>query len=126
MTENDLARVVFEAGLKVHKTLGPGLLESAYEACLYHELIKLQLQVEKQVALPLVYEEVMLEAGYRIDLRVENKLIVEIKSVEALNDLHMAQIITYLKLSDCRLGLLINFNTVLFKNGVRRVINGIL
>ena len=126
MSENELAKIVFEAGLKIHKTLGPGLLESAYEACLCYELLKHQLHVERQVALPLIYEEIKLEAGYRIDLKVENKLIVEIKSVEALNDLHMAQIITYLKLSDCKLGLLINFNTVLFKNGVKRVISGTL
>ena len=126
MTENDLAKIVFESGLKIHKLLGPGLLESAYEACLFHELLKQKIHVEKQVALPLVYEDIKLEAGYRIDMKIENKLIVEIKSVEALNDLHMAQILTYLKLSNCKLGLLINFNTVLFKDGVKRVINGTL
>jgi GxxExxY protein len=125
MTENNIAKIVFEAGLKVHKSLGAGLLESAYEECLYYELCKLNLFVEKQKALPLIYEDVKLEAGYRIDLIVENKLIIEIKSVEALNDLHMAQILTYLKLSNCKLGLLINFNTVLYKNGVRRVVNGL-
>ena len=124
MTENELAKIVFESGMKVHKALGPGLLESAYEECLYYELQKCGLSVEKQKALPLVYEEIKLDAGYRADLLVEKKLIVEIKSVEALNDLHFAQILTYLKLSDCKLGLLINFNTVLFKDGVKRVING--
>jgi GxxExxY protein len=124
MTENELAKIVFEAGLKVHKALGAGLLESAYEECLYYELQKLGLFVEKQKALPLVYEDVKLEIGYRIDLLVERKLVVEIKSVEALSDLHLAQILTYLKLSGCKLGLLINFNTVLFKTGVKRVING--
>jgi GxxExxY protein len=124
MTENELAKMVFTAGMKVHKTLGAGLLESAYEECLFYELQKNNLYVEKQKALPLVYEDVKLEAGYRIDLLVERKLIIEIKSVEALNDLHLAQILTYLKLSGCKLGLLINFNTVLFKNGVKRVING--
>jgi len=126
MTENELSKIVFEAGLKVHKALGPGLLESSYEECLFYELSKQKLFVEKQIALPLVYEEVRLDAGFRIDLRVEQKLIVEIKSVEALNDLHMAQIITYLRLSRCKLGLLINFNTLLFKDGVKRVINGII
>ena len=125
MTENELAKIAFEAGLKVHKVLGPGLLESAYEECLYYELIKLGLKVEKQKALPLVYEELKLDAGYRIDLLVENKLIIEIKSVEALNDLHFAQILTYLKLSKCKLGLLINFNSVLFKDGIKRVVNGL-
>jgi GxxExxY protein len=110
--------------LKVHKNLGPGLLESSYEECLSYEINKLGIKVEKQKALPLIYEEVKLDIGYRIDLIVEDKLIIEIKSVEALNDLHMAQILTYLKLSNCKLGLLINFNSVLFKNGVKRVING--
>jgi GxxExxY protein len=125
MTENELSRIVFDAGLKVHRALGAGLLESAYEECLYYELCKLNLKVDKQKALPLVYEEVKLDAGYRIDLLVENKLVIEIKSVEALNDLHMAQILTYLKLSNCKLGMLMNFNTVLFKNGVKRVVNGL-
>ena len=125
MTENELSKLVFDSGLKVHKTLGPGLLESAYEECLSFELQKLGLKVEKQKALPLVYEEVKLDAGYRIDLMVENKLIIEIKSVEALNDLHLAQILTYLRLSNCKLGMLINFNSVYFKDGVKRVVNGL-
>lgn len=124
MNENELAKIVFDLGLKVHKNLGPGLLESSYEECLFYEINKLGIKVEKQKALPLVYEEVKLDIGYRIDLIVENKLIIEIKSVEALIDIHMAQILTYLKLSNCKLGLLINFNTVLFKNGIKRVING--
>ncbi len=126
MTENEISEIVFESGLKVHRNLGPGLLESAYEECLYYELTKIGLRVEKQKALPLVYEEVRLDAGYRIDLLVENKLIIEIKSVEELHDIHLAQILTYLKLSNCKLGLLINFNSLLFKDGVKRVINGIL
>jgi GxxExxY protein len=125
MIENELAKIVFEAGLNVHRALGPGLLESAYEECLYYELYCSNLKVEKQKPLPLVYREVKLDAGYRIDLLVENKLVIEIKSVDALNDLHLAQILTYLRLSNCKLGLLINFNTVLFKNGVRRVANGL-
>ena len=125
MTENEIAKTIFELGLKVHRNLGAGLLESAYEECLFYELQKTGLKVEKQKALPLIYEEVKLDAGYRIDLLVENKVVVEIKSVESLNDLHLAQILTYLKLSGCKLGLLINFNTVLFKNGVKRVVNGL-
>ena len=125
MTENELSRIVFEAGLAVHRALGPGLLESAYEECLYYELYCLKLKVEKQKPLPLIYKEVKLDIGYRIDLLVENKLVIEIKSVEALNDLHLAQILTYLKLSNTKLGMLINFNTVLFKNGVKRVVNGL-
>jgi len=123
MTENDLAKIVFYAGTKVHKTLCAGLLESAYEECLYYELQKQGLFVEKQKILPLVYEDIKLDAGYRIDLLVERKLVVELKSVEELNDLHLAQILTYLKLSDCKLGLLMNFNTVLFKDSVKRVVN---
>jgi GxxExxY protein len=124
MTENELSKMVLNAGMKVHMRLGPGLLENAYEECLCYELQKSGLFVEKQKALPLIYNDVKLEAGYRIDLLVEHKLVVEVKSVEALNDLHMAQILTYLKLSGCKLGLLLNFNSVLFKDGVKRVING--
>ena len=126
MTENELSKIVFESGLKIHRALGPGLLESAYEECLFYELIKANVFVEKQKGLPLVYEEVKLDIGYRTDLVIENKLIVEIKAVDVLNDIHLAQILTYLKLSNCKLGLLINFNVVLFKDGVKRVINGSL
>lgn len=126
MTENEIFKIVFECALRVHKVLGPGLLESAYEECLFYELKKANLKVEKQKSLPLVYEEVKLDVGYRIDILVEDKFIVEIKAVETLNDVHLAQLLTYLKLSDCKLGLLINFNVKLFKEGVRRVINGTL
>ena len=126
MTENELSKIVFESGLKIHRAFGPGLLESAYEECLFYELVKANVFVEKQKGLPLVYEEVKLDIGYRTDLVIENKLIVEIKAVEVLNDIHLAQILTYLKLSNCKLGLLINFNVVLFKDGVKRVINGSL
>ena len=126
MTENEISKIVFESALKVHKNLGPGLLESAYEECLFYELKKSNLFVEKQKALPLIYEEVKLDVGYRIDLIVENKFIIEVKSVEILNEVHLAQVLTYLRLSDCKLGLLINFNVKLLKEGVRRVINGAL
>jgi GxxExxY protein len=98
------------------------LLEGAYEECLFYELYKSGLRVQKQKALPLVYEEVRMEAGYRVDLLVENTVIVEIKSVEALNDVHFAQILTYLKLSGCKLGLLVNFNVKHLKDGIKRVI----
>jgi GxxExxY protein len=124
MTEDEISKIVFNCALKVHKTLGPGLLESAYEECLFYELKKNDLKIEKQKTLPLVYEEVRLEVGYRIDIIIENKFIVEIKSVESLNDVHLAQLLTYLKLANCKLGLLINFNVKLLKDGVRRVING--
>ena len=126
MTENEISKIVFESALKVHKVLGPGLLESAYEECLFYELKKSNLKVEKQKALPLIHEEVKLDVGYRIDMIIENKFIVEVKSVEALTDVHLAQLLTYLRLSDCRLGLLINFNVKLLKEGVRRIINGAL
>ncbi|MBP9849210.1 MAG: GxxExxY protein [Flavobacterium sp.] len=125
MTENELSRIVFDCALKVHQSLGPGLLESAYEECLYYELRKTGLNVEKQKPLPLIYEEVKLDVGYRIDIIVENKLIIEIKSVEALSDVHFAQLLTYLKLTNCKLGLLINFNVSLIKNGVKRVVNNL-
>ncbi|WP_188049401.1 GxxExxY protein [Flavobacterium sp. GP15] len=126
MDENEISKIVFESALKIHKVLGPGLLESAYEECLFYELKKSGLKVEKQKQLPLVYEEVRLDVGYRIDIIIEDKFIVEIKSVEALTHVHLAQLLTYLKLSNCKLGLLINFNVSLLKNGVRRVINGTL
>lgn len=126
VTEDEISKIVFDAALKVHKSLGPGLLESAYEECLYYELKKTNLKVEKQKPLPLIYEEVKLEIGYRIDIIIEDKFIVEIKSVESLNDVHLAQLLTYLKLTNCKLGLLINFNVKLLKNGVRRIINGTL
>lgn len=124
MSENEIANIVFESALKVHKRLGPGLLESAYEECLFYELKKTNLKVEKQKALPLIYDEVRLDIGYRLDLVIEDKFIVEIKAVESLNDIHLAQILTYLKLSECKLGMLINFNVTLLKNGVKSVING--
>ena len=123
-TENEIAKIVYDCALKVHKQLGPGLLESAYEECLFYELKKTGLKVQKQMALPLIYEEVELEIGYRIDIIIENKFIIEIKAVEALNDVHLAQVLTYLKLSNCKLGMLINFNVTLIKNGIKRVING--
>ena len=125
MVENEISGVIVGCALKIHKALGPGLLESAYEECLYYELDKEGLLVEKQKPLPLVYENVKLDVGYRVDLLVENKVIIEIKSVEALNDVHLAQVLTYLKLSGCKLGLLINFNVSLIKNGIRRVVNNL-
>lgn len=125
MTENEISKIVFDCALKVHKSLGPGLLESAYEECLFYELRKTDLIVEKQKPLPLIYEDVKLEIGYRVDLIIENKVIIEIKSVDALNDIHLAQVLTYLKLSNCKLGMLMNFNVTLIKNGIRRVVNNL-
>jgi GxxExxY protein len=125
MSENELSRIVFDCALKVHQNLGPGLLESAYEECLFYELKKTGVEVQKQKGLPLIYEDVKLDIGYRIDIIIENKLILEIKSVEALNDVHFAQLLTYLKLTDCKLGMLINFNVNLIKNGIKRVANNL-
>ena len=115
-------KIILDSAFQVHTILGPGLLESAYEECLYFELIQAGLNVQKQKALPLIYKENKLEVGYRIDLLVEDKIVVEIKSVEMLCDVHLAQILTYLKLSHCRLGLLINFNVPHLKDGIKRVI----
>ena len=106
--------------------MGPGLLESSYEHCLAYELRNLGLEVKQQLALPIIYKGIKLDAGYRIDLLVENKIIVEIKSVEDLAPIHTAQILTYLKLKDLKLGLLVNFNSVKVVDGVKRVINGYL
>ena len=125
ITENQLSKIVFNCALKVHQNLGPGLLESAYEECLFYELKKTGLDIQKQKAFPLVYEEVKLDIGYRIDIIIENKLILEIKSVEALNEIHFAQLLTYLKLTNCKLGMLMNFNVALIKNGIRRVVNNL-
>ena len=124
MTENEISYAIIGIAMELHKNLGPGLLESAYEECLYHELLKSGLYIEKQKPMPLVYEEVKLDIGYRLDFLLERKVVVEIKSVEALNDIHLAQVLTYLKLSNCKLGLLINFNSALFKSGYRRILKG--
>lgn len=123
MEENQITEIVIGCAIKVHKSLGPGLLESAYEECLFYELSKTKLQVEKQKPLPLIYEEVKLECGYRTDIIVESKVVIEIKAVEALNDIHLAQVLTYLKLSKCKVGLLINFNVLKLTDGLRRVVN---
>lgn len=125
MNENEISKAIFDFSLKIHRTLGPGLLESAYESCLYYELHKAGFIVAQQKPLPLIYEDVKLEAGYRVDLFIENSVIVEIKSVDKLAPVHYAQVLTYLKLSDCKLGILINFNEFLLKNGFKRVVNNL-
>jgi GxxExxY protein len=118
----ELTGSILKYAYKVHTTLGPGLLESAYEECLHYELNKNGLMVIKQKPMPLIYEEKKLELGYRIDLLVEDKIVIEVKSVDVLNPVHLAQIMTYLKLSGCRIGLLINFNVQSLKDGIKRVI----
>ncbi len=123
MTENEISEKIIGCAIEVHKSLGPGLLESAYLDCLAYELEMIGLFVERQKPLPLIYKEVKLDAGYRIDLFIERKVIIELKAVEAINDIHIAQVLTYLKLSDCRLGLLINFNVLKLVHGVKRLVN---
>ena len=123
MSENEISEKIIGCAIEIHKTLGPGLLENAYEECLFFELQKIGLQVEKQKGLPLIYKDVKLDIGYRLDLLVENKVIIELKACQEMNDIHLAQMITYLKLSECKLGLLINFNVTQLKNGIRRVVN---
>jgi GxxExxY protein len=125
MTENEISSKIIGAAIEVHKQLGPGLLESAYETCLYYELKQLNFDVKQQLALPVYYKEVKLDAGYRIDLLVEDKVIIELKSVDELLDIHTAQLLTYLKLKDLKLGLLINFNSVRVIDGVKRIVNNL-
>ncbi|ANI90033.1 GxxExxY protein [Arachidicoccus ginsenosidimutans] len=126
MTENELSNKIIGIGIEVHNALGAGLLESAYKECFYYKIAKSGLWVEKEKPMPLIFEEVKLDCGYRIDLLIENKLVVELKSVEALTDVHLAQILTYLKLGNYKLGLLMNFNVAKLKDGIKRVINGTL
>jgi GxxExxY protein len=123
MKENEITEKIIGASIEVHRALGPGLLESTYEACLYYELEQKGLWVSKQVPLPVVYKEVELEIGYRLDLLVENRVIVELKSVNELLPIHTAQLLTYLKLSEHRLGLLINFNVSKLTDGIKRIVN---
>ena len=120
MFENQITEKIIGCAIEVHKQLGPGLLESAYEECLYYELVKIGMDVKKQLALPLVYKEIKLDAGYRIDFLVENKVIIEIKSVDTIAEIHKAQLMTYMKLANINIGLLINFNVTKLKDGIVR------
>ena len=122
MTDNNITHEIIGAAIEVHKRLGPGLLESAYEECFAHELRLRNLRVDRQVGVPVVYKETKLECGYRIDLLVEGRIVVELKSVESLAPIHEAIILTYLRLSGHKIGLLINFNVAILKDGVRRFI----
>jgi GxxExxY protein len=123
MTENEISNKVIGVAIEVHKILGPGLLESAYETCLERELNIQGLTYQRQLALPLIYKDIKCDVGYKIDLLAEDKVIVEIKSVEAVNPVHIAQVLTYLRLSNRKLGLLINFNVPLLKDGIKRLVN---
>jgi GxxExxY protein len=125
MTENELARIAVDIAFKIHSRLGPGLLESVYEAIMLHELRKHGLGAEKQVGVPVVWEEVKLDIGFRADIIVERKLILELKSCEAIEPVHKKQLLTYLRLTHCHLGLLINFNVPLIKDCISRVVNNL-
>ncbi|MBE0637960.1 MAG: GxxExxY protein [Bacteroidales bacterium] len=123
MNENELSNKIIGCAIEVHKQLGPGLLESAYQECLFYEIKQAGLKVQKEKPMPIVYKEVKLDHGYRIDLLVEEKVVVEIKTVEAFSDVHTAQVLTYLRLGNYKLGLLLNFQTTVLKDGIKRVIN---
>jgi GxxExxY protein len=125
MTENEISKHIISAAIKIHRELGPGLLESVYEAILAHELRQSGLDVLQQVAVPLVYKDIEMNIGYRIDMLIESKVLVELKSVENLAPVHFAQTLTYLRLSGLKLGILINFNVALLKEGFHRVVNGL-
>ena len=123
MNENEIGDIVLGGAMKVHSALGPGLLESAYEICLAHEIVKQGLSIKQQVLLPVQYNGLKLDAGYRLDLLVHNKVIVELKAVEKLLPIHTAQLLSYLKLSQLALGYLLNFNVVHMRDGIERVVN---
>lgn len=123
MTKNEISNIIIGAAIEVHKILGPGLLESAYQECLLSELKNKGLKVIKEKPMPIVFKDIKLDHGYRIDLLVEDKVVVEIKTVEGFTDVHFDQMLTYLRLGDYKLGLLINFHVKLLKNGIKRFIN---
>ncbi len=123
MSENEISRIIIGAAIDIHRHLGPGLLESVYQECLFYELIEEGLDVEREKYLPIKYKELSIDKGYRIDLLVEEKVVIELKTVDEILNIHEAQILTYLKLGNYKLGLLINFNEVLLKNGLHRYVN---
>ena len=125
MTENEISKIIIGKAIEVHRNLGPGLLESAYQECLYYEIKKAGLFVQKELALPIIYKDVKLNHGYRIDLLVENKVVIELKTVDYIIDVHEAQILTYLKLGNYKLGVLINFNVKMLKQGLKRYVNNL-
>jgi GxxExxY protein len=125
MHENEITEKIIGCAIEVHKALGPGLLEKTYQECLFYELGKLGLRVKKEFALPVSYKEISLDIGYRIDLLVEEKVIVEIKAIDAVHGIHLAQVLTYLKMSGHKVGLLLNFNVVKLTDGIKRVVNNL-
>jgi len=125
MNENELSRIIVDISYRIHRKLGPGLLESVYEAILFYELSSLNLKVERQKPIPILWKEIQLDIGFRSDLIVENKVIIEIKSVEQISNVHPKQLLTYLRVTKLKLGLLINFNEALIKNGITRIVNNL-
>jgi GxxExxY protein len=125
LPENIISQKVIGLAMNIHSALGPGLLESAYRECLFYDLKESGLVVIKELPLPIIYKNVHLDHGYRIDLLVENQVVIELKTVDSLQDIHFAQVLTYLKLGHYKLGLLINFNVPSLKNGIRRIVNGL-
>ena len=125
MTENEISKIIVNASYKIHIRLGPGLLESVYEAILSHELTKQGLKIERQKPIPVIWDDIYLDIGFRSDIIVENKVIIEIKSVEQISNVYLKQLLTYVRVTDLKLGLLINFNEALIKNGIKRVANGL-
>ena len=123
MPDNEITHKVIGLAMDVHTKLGPGLLESTYKECLFYKIVQANLFVEKEKPLPVVFEDIKLDCGYRLDLLVEKKLVIEVKSVEGLNEIHMAQVLTYMKLGHFKLGLLLNFNVIHLKHGIRRIVN---
>jgi GxxExxY protein len=125
MNENELSKIIVNTCLKIHKILEPGLLESVYEEVLYYELIKQNLKCERQVEIPIIYENIKMNIGFRADIIVENKIIIELKSIEEVMPVHKKQLLTYLKLTEIKLGLLVNFNVELIKDGITRIVNNL-
>jgi GxxExxY protein len=125
MTENELSKIIVNSCFHLHKQLGPGLLESIYEEILSYELLKEGLRIERQKAIPVIYDEINMEMGFRADIIVENKVIIELKSVESIAPVHQKQLLTYLKITGLKLGLLINFNVALIKDGIQRIVNNL-
>ena len=125
MTENEISKIIVNTCFQIHNELGPGLFESVYEEILFHELTQQGLKVSKQQAIPVIWKDIKMEQGFRADLIVENKVLIEIKSVESISPVHQKQVLTYLKLTGLKLGLLINFNEALIKNGITRIVNNL-
>jgi GxxExxY protein len=125
LTENEISKIVYEEAIYLHKSIGPGMLESAYVYCLRYRLVNRGLAIKTEVAIPLVFEQIHLECGYRADVVIENKVVLEIKSIEAIAPIHISQTLTYLRFLNIKLGMILNFNTVLMKDGIKRVVNNL-